>query len=153
MNGTVEATNKNIKKILQKMIETYWDWHEKLHFALFAYQTSIQYFMGATPFSLVCDMVAVLPVDIEIPSLRILMETRLEEAEWIQTRSDQLNFIEEKRMTVLCHGQCYQRRIAWAYDKKVKSRAFQEGNLVLNKISILQRTLAVSSSLTTKALL
>ena len=28
MNGVVEATNKNIKKILVKMIDTYKDWHE-----------------------------------------------------------------------------------------------------------------------------
>lgn len=48
-----------------------------------------------------------------------------------QTRSEQLNFIEEKRMRALCHGQCYQRRIARAYDKKVKPRIFQEGDLVL----------------------
>lgn len=41
MNGTVEEANKNIKKILQKMTETYRDWHEKLPFALFAYRTSI----------------------------------------------------------------------------------------------------------------
>lgn len=41
INGIMEATNKNIKKILQKMTETYQDWHEKLSFALFAYRTYI----------------------------------------------------------------------------------------------------------------
>jgi len=29
MNGAVEAANKNIKKIVQKMVVTYRDWHEK----------------------------------------------------------------------------------------------------------------------------
>ncbi|NAW06135.1 transposase family protein, partial [Salmonella sp. gx-f8] len=33
MNGAVEAANKNIKKIVGKMTETYKDWHEKLPFA------------------------------------------------------------------------------------------------------------------------
>lgn len=33
-SGTV---NKRIKKILQKMMETYQDWYEKLPFALLAY--------------------------------------------------------------------------------------------------------------------
>jgi len=28
MNDTVEAANKNIKKIVQKMVITYKDWHE-----------------------------------------------------------------------------------------------------------------------------
>ena len=37
MNGAVEATNKNVKKIIAKAIETYKDWHEKLPFALHAY--------------------------------------------------------------------------------------------------------------------
>lgn len=34
MNGAVEAANKNIKKIVQKMVKTYKDWHEMLPFAL-----------------------------------------------------------------------------------------------------------------------
>lgn len=85
MNGAIEAANKNIKKILQKMIETYRDWHEKLPFALFAYQTSIRSSTKATPFSLVYGMEAILPVEIQVPSLRVLMETELEEADWVQT--------------------------------------------------------------------
>lgn len=34
MNDAVEAANKNIKKIIQKMVKTYKDWHEMLPFAL-----------------------------------------------------------------------------------------------------------------------
>ena len=41
MNGAVEATNKNIKKISVKMIDTYKDWHEILPFALCVYRVSI----------------------------------------------------------------------------------------------------------------
>ena len=33
-NGAVEAVNKNIKRILRKMVETFRDWSEKLSFAL-----------------------------------------------------------------------------------------------------------------------
>ena len=39
-NGAVEAVNKNIKRILRKMIETSRDWFEKLPFSLWAYRTS-----------------------------------------------------------------------------------------------------------------
>ena len=38
MNGTIEAANKNIKKIIQKMTVSYKDWHEMLPFALHGYQ-------------------------------------------------------------------------------------------------------------------
>ncbi len=33
-NSAVEAANKNIKAILSKMVQTYKDWPQKLHFAL-----------------------------------------------------------------------------------------------------------------------
>ena len=61
MNGAVEAANKNIKKIIQKMVVTYKDWHAMLSFALHGYHTSIRTSTGATPFSLVNGMEAVLP--------------------------------------------------------------------------------------------
>ncbi|KAA3473066.1 Integrase, catalytic core [Gossypium australe] len=63
---------KNIKKIVGKMTETYKYWHEKLPFALYAYRTSVRTSTGATPFSLVYGMEAVLPIEVEIPSLRVL---------------------------------------------------------------------------------
>ncbi|KAA3482746.1 RNA-directed DNA polymerase [Gossypium australe] len=53
MNGAMEAANKNIKKIVGKMADTYKDWHEKLPFALYAYRMSVRTSTGATPFSLV----------------------------------------------------------------------------------------------------
>ncbi|KAG8488615.1 hypothetical protein CXB51_016573 [Gossypium anomalum] len=111
MNGAVEAANKNIKKIVGKMTETYRDWHEKLPFALYAYRTSVRTSTGATPFSLVYGMEAVLPIEVEIPSLRVLAELKLDEAEWIQSRYDQLNLIEEKRLKAIRHGQMYQKRM------------------------------------------
>jgi len=42
MNGVVEAENKNIKKIVQKMVVTYKDWHEMLPFAFHGYRTSVR---------------------------------------------------------------------------------------------------------------
>ncbi|XP_073261097.1 uncharacterized protein [Populus alba] len=93
MNGVVEAANKNIKKIIQKM--------------------------------------AVTPLEVEIPSLRVLIESELEEAEWAKVRYEQLNMISEKRLAAICHHQLYQRRMAKAYDRKVRPREFKEGDLVL----------------------
>ena len=47
MNGVVEAANKNIKRIIEEMMHTYKDWHEKLSFALHAYRTTVRTFMRA----------------------------------------------------------------------------------------------------------
>ena len=73
-NAAVEATNKNIKRILCKMIGTSQDWSEKQHFALWTYRTSFRTSTGATPYSLVFDMETVLPVEIEMGSLRVALE-------------------------------------------------------------------------------
>ena len=119
MNGAIEAAIKNVKKIIAKATETYKDWHEKLPFALHAYRTGVRTSTGATPYSLVYGMEAVLPIEVEILSLRVLREVELEEAEWVQARYEQLNLIEEKRMKVIYHGQLYQRRMMRAHDKKI----------------------------------
>ncbi|XP_019442270.1 PREDICTED: uncharacterized protein K02A2.6-like [Lupinus angustifolius] len=96
MNGAVEAANKNVKKIVAKMVENYKDWHEKLPYALHAYRTNVRSSTRATPFSLVYGMEAVSPIEVKIPSLRVLMEAELEESEWVKARYEQLNMIEEK---------------------------------------------------------
>ncbi|KAI5433228.1 hypothetical protein KIW84_020491 [Lathyrus oleraceus] len=56
-------------------------------------------------------MEVVLPVEVEIPSMRVLMEAKLTDAEWL-----------------------YQQRMKKAFDKKVKPRVFREGDLVLKKV-------------------
>ena len=105
-----------------------------LPFALHGYHTSIRTSTGATSFSLMYGMEVVLRVEVEIPSLRVIMETKLSDAEWVQNKFDQLNLIEEKRMTVLCHGQLYKKIMKKAFDKRVKPREFIEGDLGLRKI-------------------
>lgn len=90
MNGVVEAAIKNIKKIVQKMVLTYKDWDEVLPFSLHGFRTSVRTSTRATPFSLVYGMEALLPIELEIPSLRVLMDTKLDEAECIQSRFDQI---------------------------------------------------------------
>ena len=73
-NEVIEATNKNIKRIMRNMVETSRDWSKKLHFALWAYRTSFRTSTGATPYSLVYGMKVVLPVEIEMGSLRVALE-------------------------------------------------------------------------------
>ncbi|PKI78955.1 hypothetical protein CRG98_000667 [Punica granatum] len=112
MNGAVEAANKNIKKIIENMTVNYKDWHEMLPYALLAYRTSIRTSTRANPYSLVYGMEAVLPIE----------------------RYEQLNLIDEKRLRALCHGQCYQQRMARAFNTKVRHREFSPGDLVLRKV-------------------
>ena len=88
MNGVVEVANKNIKRILRKMIDNHKHWKEKLPFALLGYRTIIKTSTGATPYFLVYDTEAVIPVEVEIPFLRIIQEAKLSDADWIQGRAE-----------------------------------------------------------------
>ncbi|PHU26348.1 hypothetical protein BC332_04680 [Capsicum chinense] len=133
-NGAVEAANKNIKKILQKMVQGSRQWHEKLSFPLLGYRTTVRTSTGATPYLLVYGTEAVIPAEVEIPSLRIILEAKIDDDEWVKIRVEHLSLIEEKRLTFACHGQLYQRRIARAHNKKVRPRNFEVGQLVLRRI-------------------
>ncbi|KAI5393046.1 hypothetical protein KIW84_060265 [Lathyrus oleraceus] len=68
------------------------------------YRKSVHTSTGATPFSLVYGMEAVLPVEVQIPSLRVLMDVKLQEAEWVRTRYEELSLIEEKRLAAPVMG-------------------------------------------------
>ncbi|KAH7849341.1 hypothetical protein Vadar_016557 [Vaccinium darrowii] len=79
-------------------------------------------------------METVLPIELEVPSLRVMIEADIEEAEWHSARFEELMMFDERRLRALYHVQGYQRRIARAFNKKVKSRNLQEGDMVLKEI-------------------
>jgi len=66
------------------------------------------------------DMEAVLPAQ----KFRFF----LTEAEYMQSRYDQLILLDEKQMSAICHGQCYQRRMARAWNWKVRPSHLKEGD-------------------------
>ena len=73
----------------------------------------------------------VLPIEVEIQSLRVLVETKVLEEDWVKARYEQLALIDEKRAKAQYHAQGYQKRIAKAFNKNVKPRNLKEGDLVL----------------------
>ncbi|XP_070007311.1 uncharacterized protein [Nicotiana sylvestris] len=75
---------------------------------------------GATPYLLVYGTEAVIPAEVEIPSIRIIVEAEIDDDEWVKTRLEQLSLIDEKRLVAVCHGQLYQKRMARAYNKNAR---------------------------------
>ncbi|XP_070022274.1 uncharacterized protein [Nicotiana sylvestris] len=132
-NGVVEVTNNNIKKIL-RMVQGSRKWHEKLPFALLGYRTTVRTSVGATPCLLVYGTKIVIPAEIEIPSLRIIAETEIDDNEWAKTRLQQLSLIDEKRLAEVCHGQLYQKRMARPIISKgiLPHQAEAKGKFTLN---------------------
>ncbi|XP_070005622.1 uncharacterized protein [Nicotiana sylvestris] len=116
------------------MIEKHKQCHEKLSFALLGYRTTVRTLTRETPYMLVYSTEAVIPAEVEIPSLRIIQKAELDNAEWVESRYEKLALIYGKRMNAVCHDQLYQNRMSRAFNKRVKPRQFIPGQLVLKKI-------------------
>ena len=80
-----------------------------------------------TPYSLVFGSEAVLPIEVEIQSLRVLVETKVLEEDWMKQRYEKLDLIDEKKARAQYHMQGYQKRIARAFNKKVKPKNLKNG--------------------------
>ena len=89
-----------------------------LPYALLGYRMIVRTSTGATPYLLVYGTEVVVPVKVEIPSLRIIQEAELSNAEWFSKRMDQLALIDEKRIVAVCHGQLYRQRILAPFTKE-----------------------------------
>ena len=79
-------------------------------------------------------MEVVLPIEMGVCSLRIVLESEIPIAEWLQSRYDQLCMLDEKKLKALYHIQGYQKRLRKAFDKKVRTRDLKLGDLVLKEI-------------------
>ena len=95
-NGQAEAFNKVLCKILKKTVtKNKRDWHERLPEALWAYRTTVRTTTGCTPYNLVFGSEAVLPLEVQIPSLRIVTQLTTPD-ENVQVRLAELEALDEK---------------------------------------------------------
>ena len=78
-NGQAESTNKILKTNIQKMVDhNPRVWHELLSEVLWAYKASKRTSTGTTPFTLTYGHEAVLPMEIEVRSLRIARQSDID---------------------------------------------------------------------------
>ncbi|MCO5566459.1 hypothetical protein L7F22_020137 [Adiantum nelumboides] len=72
-NGLVEKVNGMICKIITKQVVSKpKDWDKHLSAALWAYRTSFRTSLGYTPYHLVFGKEAILPIEVQLASLKIL---------------------------------------------------------------------------------
>jgi hypothetical protein len=75
VNGQVEAINKVLKTMIECMVgENKTSWHLQLFSTFWAYNTTVKTTTGFTPFKLVYGIEVVLPIECEIPSLKLKVE-------------------------------------------------------------------------------
>ncbi|CAM8989514.1 unnamed protein product [Rhodiola kirilowii] len=131
-NGLAEAFNKTLCNLLRKVVgKSKRDWHEKIGEALWAYRTTYKTPTQATPYALVYGVEAVLPLELQIPSMRIAIQEGLSSDENDKLHLAELEALDEKRLQTQQSLQCYQARLSRAFNKKVRPRSFQKGDLVL----------------------
>lgn len=123
--GQVESTNKILCTALTKVVsESCLLWEIKLALVLWAYRT------GTTPFQLVYDQNAILPIEFLVPTLRVAKEL-----EWngqgLSERVDKLEKLDETRLLAIADMYAEKHRCKDWHNQKIKTKRFQEGNLVL----------------------
>ncbi|XP_070026299.1 uncharacterized protein [Nicotiana sylvestris] len=125
VNGAIEVVNKN-KRYCIKWCKVLGNGMKSclLPYWVIALLFTLQW----VQLLLVYGTEAVIPVEVEISSLRIIAKAKIDDDEWVKTRLEQLSLIDEKRLAVVCHGQLYQKRMARAYNKKVEAK----GKFALN---------------------
>lgn len=74
-----------------------------------------------------------LPLEIEIPSLRVTLQDYRTNEVAHQIRLDQLLLLDKRRIHTLEHMKTYQNCIKKAFDKKAKIHEFDIGDLVLKE--------------------
>ncbi|XP_048138590.1 uncharacterized protein LOC125315995 [Rhodamnia argentea] len=79
------------------------------------------------------EVLAVLPVETEIPSLGILTRLKLSKQSGFNERYERLNMIDEKSSRAISSRSVLPKRVANSFNRKVRSRLFEIGDLVLKK--------------------
>ena len=77
---------------------------------------------------------AVLPIEINVNSLRIMAQNDLSLDAYQQSMSMELENVDEERVKALNNIMAQKKMVARAYNKKVKHRTFDEGDLVWKTI-------------------
>jgi hypothetical protein len=134
-NGRAESSIKTLVKLIKKKIEdNLRRWHEILSEALWAHRISIHGATKVTPFELVYGKEVVLPVEVNLGAYRLAKQNNLNVGSYYALMMDNIDEVTNKRMEALGEFENDKRRVARAYNKKVKAKSFQVGDLVWKKI-------------------
>ena len=106
------------------------DWHERLPEVFWAYCTAYQTPTQSTPYSLVFGTEAVLPLEVQIPALRIALQNELTNEDRVRLHLDELDSLDEKRLEAQQNLEVYKARMARAYNKLACIRTFEKGGMV-----------------------
>ena len=117
-NGQAKISNKRLLKILGKMTkENENGWKEELPIALWAYRIDKSQVAGASSFSLVYGIEAVIIIDLVRPVVKLVEIAGI-------PKEDTLEVMEEMRDNAASHKHLYQANMKAKHEGQVRERKF-----------------------------
>ncbi|KAK2997261.1 hypothetical protein RJ639_025909 [Escallonia herrerae] len=131
-NGQTEVTNRTLLQGIKKKLNGAKGlWVDELPKILWAYNTTTRTSTGETLFSLSFGTDALIPVEIGLPSLRVVTDDPVQNEEDLRAN---LDLLDERREQEAVRLAAYKHRVSKFYDQRVRHRAFRVGDLVLRRI-------------------
>ncbi|KAK3009095.1 hypothetical protein RJ639_015070 [Escallonia herrerae] len=133
-NGQTENMNRSILQGLKKKLdEAKGAWVDELPKVLWAYRTTPHSVTGETPFLLCYGTEAMLPVEIGVPTIRVLHFHEVNNEAGLRAN---LDLLDETRTQAYERSVVIKQRVARYYNQRVRSKQFQKGDLVLRKLEV-----------------
>ncbi|XP_070041184.1 uncharacterized protein [Nicotiana tomentosiformis] len=111
-NGLAEAFNKTLCNLLKKDVSKYKrDWHDRIEEALWSYRTTHRTPIQETPYALIYGVEVVLPLERQIPSLRLAIQEGITDEENARLRLAEMEALDEKRLEA-------QQSLEWKFTSK-----------------------------------
>jgi hypothetical protein len=134
-NGQAESSNRILISQIKKKISYHpKHWHRVLSEALWAHRISKHRATKVSPFELVYGQEAVLPVEISLNVVRFAKQNDLTVGDYYNSMMDNIDEVTDKRVTALGEIEKDKIMVAKAYNKKVKAKSFQVGDLIWKTI-------------------
>jgi len=128
-NGQVESNNKVIESILTKTIASHRrDWAARLPKELWAYIRTWRSTTGYSPYQLLFGKQPISPIEFEIQTLRTTQEVGLDLSKEKINRLQQINELDEIRLSTLQNIALIQQQRAKWHDGLIKNKFFHEGD-------------------------
>ncbi|GKV48210.1 hypothetical protein SLEP1_g55036 [Rubroshorea leprosula] len=133
-NDMVESVNKCILESIKPRLEQHKaKWADELNNVLWAYRTTSRTATGETPYHLAFGTEAVIPIEIGVLSFKV---THFDEGRNGQLLRENLDLLDDVREEARLQTLVYKQKIANFYNKRVRPRTFNVGDLVLRKAGL-----------------
>jgi hypothetical protein len=130
-NGQVEVSNQSLIKLIKRKIDEHNRcWHEVLSEALWVHRISCHGAIKTLPYHLVYGQEVILPWEIMASSRRVEFQNDLTAEECAALMNDNIEDLTKLRLWSLEKIKENKARVVHAYNKKVKLKEFQVGDLI-----------------------